>query len=53
VGGSQIHRLATLPPTKDVRGNVAAMAMYAGTSVGAVTARKPAGAIVAELCAEI
>jgi nitronate monooxygenase len=51
--GERIHRASTSPPTSDVRGDVAAMAMYAGTSVSAVRARSAAGEIVAELCAEL
>lgn len=49
--GSPIHRADSSPPTARVRGNVTAMAMYAGTSVAAVRERTSAGDIVAELCA--
>jgi nitronate monooxygenase len=49
----RIHRASTSPPTSDVRGDVAAMAMYAGTSVSAVRERSSAREIVAELCAEL
>lgn len=48
-----VPRLSTMPPVKSVSGNVAAMAMYAGTSIDAVTRRQPAREIVAELCSEI
>lgn len=50
-GAWPVHRFSSLPPTKDVHGNVAAMAQYAGTSVEHVTTRQPAADIVAELCA--
>lgn len=49
---SRIPRLATSPPTDNLRGNVAAMAMYAGESVTAVLGRRPARDIVRELCSE-
>jgi NAD(P)H-dependent flavin oxidoreductase YrpB (nitropropane dioxygenase family) len=45
-----VVRCSSIPPTKDARGNVAAMAHYAGTSVDHVTERQPAAAIVADLC---
>lgn len=48
-----VPRLSTLPPTVDARGNVAAMAMYAGTSVDGVRERLPAAAIVEELTSEL
>jgi NAD(P)H-dependent flavin oxidoreductase YrpB (nitropropane dioxygenase family) len=48
-----VPRLSSMPPVKGVSGNVAAMAMYAGTSVDAVTKRQPAREIVAELCSGI
>jgi nitronate monooxygenase len=50
-GSWPVHRFSSLPPTKDVHGNIAAMAQYAGTSVEHVTTRQPAAEIVAELCA--
>ena len=40
------------PPSRSVRGAVAATALYAGQSVGAVTRVEPAAAIVAELVEE-
>ncbi len=46
-----VQRFSSLPPTTAVHGNVAAMAMYAGTSVGDVRARQPAAEIVADLTA--
>jgi hypothetical protein len=48
-GDFPVERLATLPPSTFVRGQISAMALYAGTSVGAVTGRAPAADIVAEL----
>jgi NAD(P)H-dependent flavin oxidoreductase YrpB (nitropropane dioxygenase family) len=50
---SKVPRFATSPPTNNLRGNVAAMAMYAGTSVSAVRERQPARDIVDELCSLI
>ena len=49
--GSQtpFPRFGTAPPTVDMNGDVAAMALYAGTSVDAVQGRLPAAAIIAEL----
>ncbi len=48
-GDWPVPRLSTMPPTKDVHGNVAAMCMYAGTSVDGVSKRMHAAEIVAEL----
>lgn len=53
LGDSEIPRFAALPPTRDVEGEVAAMALYAGESVDAVTRVQPAAEIVAELMASI
>jgi nitronate monooxygenase len=53
LGERDIPRFAPLPPTRDVDGNVAAMALYAGESVDAVTQTRPAKDIVAELTANI
>jgi nitronate monooxygenase len=50
-GGQQIPRFHSMPPTREVHGEISAMALYAGESVGAVTAAQPAGEIVAELAA--
>jgi NAD(P)H-dependent flavin oxidoreductase YrpB (nitropropane dioxygenase family) len=44
-----VPRFSTLPPTKDARGNVAAMPHYAGFSVDGVTKRQSAEEIVEEL----
>lgn len=46
-----VRRFSSLPPTREVDGNIAAMALYAGTSVDHVTMRQPASEIVADLCA--
>jgi NAD(P)H-dependent flavin oxidoreductase YrpB (nitropropane dioxygenase family) len=46
-----IQRFSSVPPNKAVRGNITAMALYAGTSVGDVKSRQPASEIVAELMA--
>ena len=45
-----VPRFSTLPPTRDARGNVAAMPHYAGFSVDGVTKRQSAKEIVEELC---
>jgi NAD(P)H-dependent flavin oxidoreductase YrpB (nitropropane dioxygenase family) len=44
-----VVRFSSQPPTKDASGNIRAMALYAGTSVGRVTKRQSAAAIVEEL----
>ena len=44
-----VHIWSSMPPTRECDGNVEAMALYAGESVGAVRARVPAAEIVAEL----
>lgn len=49
IGGGQIPRFSAVPPTRDVVGEVGAMALYAGRSVDGVTAIQPAAEIVAEL----
>jgi nitronate monooxygenase len=48
-GNQEIGRFHSMPPTRQVRGEIAAMALYAGESVDAVTAVLPAHDIVAEL----
>ena len=55
IGGMEVpvRRFSVMSPTKDATGNIAAMCMYAGTSVDGVLERKPAAAIVAELCSEL
>ena len=45
-----VPKFTTLPPTRDARGNVAAMPHYAGFSVDGVTKRQSAREIVDELC---
>jgi nitronate monooxygenase len=50
-GSQEIGRFHSMPPTRQVRGEIAAMALYAGQSVDAVTAIQPAHHIVAELTA--
>jgi hypothetical protein len=47
--GRQIIRYDDAQPTRDITGDVALMAMYAGTSVRAVSRREPAAAIVERL----
>jgi len=53
LGEQEVPRFVPLPPTRDVRGNVAAMALYAGESVDAVAGIQPAHEIVAELTANL
>jgi nitronate monooxygenase len=48
-GDDEIPRFGPLPPTSRVRGQVAAMALYAGESVDGLTRIQPASEIVAEL----
>jgi NAD(P)H-dependent flavin oxidoreductase YrpB (nitropropane dioxygenase family) len=48
-----VMRFSVMAPQKDAKGNIAAMCMYAGTSVDGVKSRQPAGEIVAELCSEL
>ncbi len=48
-GDVPLPRFGTIPPTRSVFGRVSAMALYAGTSVDAVTGRKAAAEIVNEL----
>jgi nitronate monooxygenase len=45
----QIPRYACRPPDRATRGHIEAMALYAGQSVGAVTAIRPAAEVVREL----
>jgi NAD(P)H-dependent flavin oxidoreductase YrpB (nitropropane dioxygenase family) len=44
-----VVRFSTPPPLQGASGNIRAMALYAGTSVGSVTERQPAAEIVEEL----
>jgi nitronate monooxygenase len=53
LGDQEIPRFAPLPPTSQVRGEIAAMALYAGQSVDSVTRIQPANEIVAELTAHV
>jgi NAD(P)H-dependent flavin oxidoreductase YrpB (nitropropane dioxygenase family) len=53
IGDREIARFAARPPTREVRGDVAAMALYAGESVDQVTRIQPAREIVAELAANL
>jgi len=50
-GGSP--RYASNPPLADMEGDIEAMAMYAGQSVGAITAAEPAAAIVERFAAAL
>jgi NAD(P)H-dependent flavin oxidoreductase YrpB (nitropropane dioxygenase family) len=52
-GDREIPPFAPLPPTREARGEIAAMALYAGFSVDAVKSVQPAAEIVAELTAGI
>jgi NAD(P)H-dependent flavin oxidoreductase YrpB (nitropropane dioxygenase family) len=47
---TEVKRRSTSPPTTTTTGEISAMALYAGTGVGAVTRSQPAAEIVAELC---
>jgi nitronate monooxygenase len=51
MGGRQVAlpRWAGLPPFTAVDGDVAAMALYAGAGVGAVTAIRPAAELISDL----
>jgi hypothetical protein len=53
LGDREIPPFAALPPTSQVEGEIAAMALYAGESVDAVARRQPAAEIVAELTAGV
>ena len=48
-GEMALPRRFGMPPHREVRGQIDAMALYAGQSVGAVTDVKPAAAIIDEL----
>ncbi|HVS29548.1 MAG TPA: nitronate monooxygenase [Solirubrobacteraceae bacterium] len=52
-GDQELHRFDPRPPTRQTRGDVAAMALYAGESVDAVTRTQPASEIVTELTATL
>jgi len=47
--GWPVPRFSTMPPTRDARGNIAALPHYAGFSVDGVTKRRSAKEIVGEL----
>ncbi len=51
-GPTPIPRFSATPPTRATTGDIAAMALYAGISVGAVHGVQPAADIVAELTSE-
>jgi nitronate monooxygenase len=52
--GGGDHLLWTpMPPTADMDGDIEAMPLYAGQGVGAVTARRPAAEVVAELVSRL
>jgi NAD(P)H-dependent flavin oxidoreductase YrpB (nitropropane dioxygenase family) len=52
-GDMEIPRFHSMPPTRQVRGEIKAMALYAGESVDSVTRRQPAREIVSELTADL
>jgi len=47
-----IPRFAVVPPTRATRGNIDAMALYPGQSVGAVAANPAAAEVVQEIVAD-
>jgi NAD(P)H-dependent flavin oxidoreductase YrpB (nitropropane dioxygenase family) len=53
LGDREIDAFSPRPPTRAVRGEITAMALYAGLSVDYVTRIKPAADIVAELTAAV
>jgi hypothetical protein len=53
VGDVEIGVFSPRPATRDVRGEIAAMALYAGCSVDHVTQTQPAAEIIAELTAAL
>jgi nitronate monooxygenase len=56
VAGGQrrpVDRFSSDTPSRDMEGNVAAMALYAGEGVGEVNDVRPAAAVVAELVAKL
>ena len=48
-----VEQYAVMPPTADTRGRIDAMALYAGSGVGAVTRVEPAAAVVADLVSRL
>ena len=53
LGEREIPRFASTPPTRGTRGEIAAMALYAGESVDAVVRIQPAAEIVGELTVQL
>jgi NAD(P)H-dependent flavin oxidoreductase YrpB (nitropropane dioxygenase family) len=53
IGDGEIEVFSPQPATREVRGEIAAMALYAGQSVDYVTQIEPAADIIAELTATI
>lgn len=53
LGQQEVPRYAPQPAVRQASGQIGAMALYAGESVGAVTGRQPAAEIVAELADEL
>jgi nitronate monooxygenase len=53
VGDREIPRFASTPPTTRARGEIVAMALYAGESVDAVLRIQPAAEVMAELSAQL
>jgi hypothetical protein len=51
--GQPVPRFSATPPRRATTGEVRAMALYAGTSVEAVTGLQPAAEIVEELVGDI
>ena len=48
-----IPRFGVAPPTRDTRGSIEAMALYAGSGVGDVNSIRPASDLVAELVSQL
>jgi NAD(P)H-dependent flavin oxidoreductase YrpB (nitropropane dioxygenase family) len=53
VGDQEIGKFSPRPVTREVRGEIAAMALYAGESVDHITQIQPAAEIIAELTAAV
>jgi nitronate monooxygenase len=51
--GRPIDRFSSATPSRDVEGNVAAMALYAGEGVGDIRDVRPAATVVADLIATL
>jgi nitronate monooxygenase len=52
-GQSPVPRFSVVTPSRNAVGHVEAMALYAGTGVGAVTAVRPAAEVVADLVSRL